>query len=191
MILPLTSHIYAFQNKLHRIVISRKHAKCFPRNCDVQLSKYCPPNLGPFPPAVQCLQRVGLSCSLLMLVSPVSPVPRSQRSSLGSNSLHAWRTAGQAPRGSARGTGYLRLAAAPSADAVPQGELSPKSHSWIAQVVLPFFSSLWQSSEDCQGVVETPVKQQQSSWSYVRCIISWVMYVAKFQEGAHLVLRLG
>lgn len=149
MILPLTSCIYAFQNKLHRIVVSRKNAKCFPRNCHIQLGKYCPPNLGPFPPAVQCLEQVGLSCSLLMLANCVSPVPCSQRNSLGSNSLHAWRTAGRAPRGSARGTGYLRLATVPSADTLTQGELSLSSCSWEAQVALPFFDSLWQSSEDC------------------------------------------
>lgn len=35
-----------------------KKAKCFPRNCHIQLSKYCPPNLSPFPPAVQRLEWV-------------------------------------------------------------------------------------------------------------------------------------
>lgn len=136
MILPRTSCIYAFQNTQHRIVVYRKNVKCFPRNCHIHLYKYCPPKFGPFLPAVQGLEWVGLSCLLLVPASCVSPIPCSPRSSLGSNSFHAWRTAGRAPRGSAGGAGHLRQATVPSADTLTQPELSLSSCSWEAQVAL-------------------------------------------------------
>lgn len=85
------------------------------------------------------------------------------------SSLHTWRTeqAHQYLKGSARGTGWLWLAAVPSADTLPQRELSLSSRIGEAQVPLPSFDPLWQSSEGYQGAVETPVKQQQVFWAYV------------------------